>query len=650
MIETLGHYKILDRMAPGGLGDVYRARDTSLGRTVAITVVAAEIATDPDRREELLQDARAAAALSHPNVAALYEIGDDQRELFLVCEFVPGETLETAIAGRPLNTRRAIDLAVQIADGLAAAHAHGLVDGRIAPDTIIVTPKGHAKILDVGLGTWTRRGDAAAFKSPEQARGDRIDEKADLFSLGAVLFAMLTGRPPFEGLKPPAGTAAPTAPATSPVPSAANAAVPHELDRVVGKALANTFDRYESAATMAADLRTVAAMLDARSATAEPPRVVRAAAARRRRSVVGPVALILVAAVLASAGWWERPALGRAWRRAFGAAPKPVVAVLPLALSGADASRTFYADGLADDLITRLGQMPGVKVIGRSGLRGYRGRSPSVVARALGAAVMLTGSVHPTASDVTLNLALADPVEGDVLWSGEYTRPAGDIFALQEQAAEDIAQALDLRLQPSAATARLASRQVDRSAYELYLHGRQAMADSDAAHAATYYQEALATDAALPEAFAGLARALHSMPARSTADETARRERIKAAAERAYQLDPDLASANVAMAFASPTLPVTLQYLRRAIDLDPSNGDTYRDVADVIRAADPEMSDAFMARARALDPRPSSGTTTAGAAGVAGRPPAAGRRGSAVPASDRDVVRRGLAGLLESHQ
>lgn len=649
MIETLGHYKILDRMTPGGLGDVYRARDTSLGRTVAITVVAAGIAADPARRDELLQDARAAAALSHPNIAALYEIGDDQGELFLVAEFVPGETLEAAIAGRPLNTRRAIDLAVQIADALAAAHAQGLVDGRIAPDTIIVTPKGHAKILDVGIGAWTRRGGAAAYVSPEQARGERIDQKADLFSLGAVLFAMLTGQPPFDGPKPAAGAAAPTVSAASPVPSATNAAVPHELDRVVEKALAAPSDRYESAATMAAELRAVAATLDARSATAEPPR---AGASPRRRSVVGPVALVLLAAALASAGWWERPALGRAWRRAFGAAPKPVVAVLPLALSGADASRTFFADGLADDLTTRLGQTPGVKVIGRSGLRGSRGRSPSDVARALGAAVMLTGSVHPTASDVTLSLALTDPVEGDVLWSGEYTRPVRDIFALQEQAAEDIAQALDLRLQPSAATARLASRQIDRSAYELYLHGRQAMADGDAARAATYYQDAVATDAALPEAFAGLARALHFAPARGSADEAARRERIKAAAERAYQLDPDLASANVAMAFASQALPLTLQYLRHAIDLDPSNGDTYRDVADVIRIADPAMSDAFMARARALDPRPSSGATTAGAAGVAGRPApaAAGKQASATVARDRDVVRRALAGLLESHQ
>src|SRR5665213_2261562 len=158
MFDTLGHYKILDRLGAGGLGDVYRARDTRLGRTVAIKVVAPAIAGDRDRRERLLGDARATMALSQPNIAALYEIGEDQGELFLVFEFVPGETLKIAIAGRPLNSRRAVDLAVQIADALADAHAAGIVDGDLSPDTIIVTPKGNAKILDVGLGAWTKGG------------------------------------------------------------------------------------------------------------------------------------------------------------------------------------------------------------------------------------------------------------------------------------------------------------------------------------------------------------------------------------------------------------------------------------------------------------------------------------------------------------
>src|SRR5471030_3291065 len=219
MLETLGHYKILDRIGAGGMGEVYRARDTRLGRTVAVKVMSAALAADPARRERFLQEARATAALSHPNIAALYEIGEDQGELFLVFEFIPGDTLKTTIAGRPLNPRRAIDLAVQLADALADAHAEGIVHRDIKSDNIIVTPKGNAKILDFGLATWTAGGaerdhaaqatmmntaegttlGTVAYMSPEQALGERVDHRTDIFSLGIVMFEMLTGKLPFSG-------------------------------------------------------------------------------------------------------------------------------------------------------------------------------------------------------------------------------------------------------------------------------------------------------------------------------------------------------------------------------------------------------------------------------------------------------------------
>src|SRR5882672_4196471 len=192
MFETLGHYKILDRIGAGGMGEVYRARDTRLGRTVAIKVLAPDVAHDPARRDRFLREARAAAALSHPNIAALYEIGDDQGQLFLVFEFVPGDTLNTVIGGRALNPRRAIDFAVQIADALAEAHADGIVHRDINPANVIITPKDKAKVLDFGLATWTAggaerehaahdaavsgagagaTGESVAYMSPEQALG-----------------------------------------------------------------------------------------------------------------------------------------------------------------------------------------------------------------------------------------------------------------------------------------------------------------------------------------------------------------------------------------------------------------------------------------------------------------------------------------------
>ena len=341
MLETLGQYKILDRIGAGGMGEVYRARDTRLGRTVAIKVLAADVAADSDRRDQFLLDARAAAALSHPNIVALYEIGDDQGRLFLAFEFVPGETLKTVTAGRALNPRRAVDLGIQIADALADAHATGIVHRDIKPDNIIVTPKGNAKILDFGLATWTGGGaerKAAAtvtatdvgtvrgtvpYLSPEQALGEEVDERTDIFSLGIVLFEMLTGKLPFNGNTSTALTLQ-ISQVPAPAPSSLNPALPRELDAIVAKALAKSVgQRYEAAATLAADLRAIAAILNVRSATSEPASVVPFHAPKRpyRRWIV----LLLLLAALAAATWWQRGSIERVWRRSMGPAVRPAV-------------------------------------------------------------------------------------------------------------------------------------------------------------------------------------------------------------------------------------------------------------------------------------------------------------------------------------
>src|SRR5256885_9022433 len=274
MLESLAHYKILDRIGAGGVGEVSRARDARLGRRVAIKVLAAAVANDPDRRERFLREARASAALSHPNIAALYERGEDRGHVFLALEYVPGEPLNTVIGGRPMNSRRAINLAVQIADALADAHAEGIVHRDIKPANIIVTPKGNAKILDFGLATWTAGGaerehaaDAAtmmatgtgtaigtiAYMSPEQALGEAVDQRTDIFSLGIVMFEMLTGKPPFSGATATA-LSLQIVQAPAPAPSSINKSLPKEFDGIVLKALAKSVNqRYESAAVMAAE-------------------------------------------------------------------------------------------------------------------------------------------------------------------------------------------------------------------------------------------------------------------------------------------------------------------------------------------------------------------------------------------------------------
>ena len=333
MIETLGHYRVLERIGAGSLGEVYRARDTRLGRTVAIKVIPPELEDDAASRERFLADARAAMTVSHPNIAELYEVGDD-RGLFLVYEFTPGETLNKVIAGHPMNPRRALDLAVQIADALADAHAAGIVHGDLRPANIVETPRGAAKILDMGLSAWTRGGAArrraaqsrlaagsgepevAPYLSPEQAVGEPVDSRTDIFSFGVVLFEMFTGRPPFAGATP-ADTALQIAQAPAPLASGVNRSLPRELDHVIARALAKGLDqRWQAAATLAAELRGVSAILEQRMVAEETARPLRPA--RRSRSAWW-IALLVLAA-LAALAWGARDVVSRIISASLGSA------------------------------------------------------------------------------------------------------------------------------------------------------------------------------------------------------------------------------------------------------------------------------------------------------------------------------------------
>jgi len=315
MLETLGHYKILDRLGTGGIGEVYRARDTRLGRTVAIKVLRPDIAGDPEQRERFLQDARAAARLSHPNIAALDEVVADHGQPYLVFEFVSGDSLKVVVGGRPLNARRAVDYAIQIADALADIHAQGMVHQDLKPDNIIITSKGAAKLLDVGLSTWTAGGAArrqaaraadkldaaaagtAAYMSPEQALGGPVDHRTDLFSLGVVLVEMLTGKPPFA-IETPAEIPLQIMQSTVPGPSAADRSIPRELDDVVARMLSKSLEaRAGSAAAIAAELRSVAAILGVRSETAEIRDSMPRGPSQRTSALGWMVAMLILAAI-----------------------------------------------------------------------------------------------------------------------------------------------------------------------------------------------------------------------------------------------------------------------------------------------------------------------------------------------------------------
>jgi serine/threonine-protein kinase len=288
MQGTVAHYNLLDLIGEGRLGPVYRARDTKVGRTVALKLVPAAALSDPAVRERFFEDARTAAKLSHPNVTTLFDVAEHEGGAYLAYEFVQGATLRQEMTGRSVGPRRALDTAIQVADALADGNAAGIVHGDVRPDNIMVTHKGSAKLLEFGMSAWSAAGkcrrqavaaperlepDAmsiVSYMSPEQALGGSVDFRTDVFSLAIVVYEMLTGRHPFAG-PGVAATVVNIIQATPPPASSVNRDVPKDLDGILARALAKDIEgRQQSAASFSAELRSVAAVLDVRSGDSEP--------------------------------------------------------------------------------------------------------------------------------------------------------------------------------------------------------------------------------------------------------------------------------------------------------------------------------------------------------------------------------------------
>ena len=315
---SVAHYNLLERMGHGALGELYRARDTKVGRTVALRLIPFSALGDEAERAVLRQSLKEAAALSHPNIATLFDFGDTGDRIFVSHEFVSGITLRQEMAGRPVNSRRALELAVQLADALAEAHSRDIFHGDLRPETLMVTGKGSAKILEFGLSRWTAGGRAravvakspdaigadmpgvAAYLSPEQALGNVIDARSDLFSVGSIVYEMLIGRPPFAAVTPSAAVMNVIRMAPMRL-STLNPTLPVELDAIINRALAKGLDdRYQSAASLAAELRSVEAVLDVRSGETSLSDLIPLDEEPSNGKWIGLVVAIAIAAVV----WW----------------------------------------------------------------------------------------------------------------------------------------------------------------------------------------------------------------------------------------------------------------------------------------------------------------------------------------------------------
>jgi len=322
MATTIAHYNLLERIGGGPLGELYRARDTKVGRTVALRVVSDAIAADPPRFARLMADARSASGVSHPNVATLFDVGDDPQRPYLAHEFASGHQLNEEMDGA-MNTRRALDLILQIADGLADAHASGVSHGDLRPQSVIVTGKGSAKILECGFAAWTEGGairaqaahdpdrlpehanSVVAYLSPEQAIGAASDLRSDVFMLGTLAYEMLTGRNPFLA-RSPAETVVNVIHKRIPLASESNASVPTEIDGILARALSrNIEDRHQNIVSFAAALRTISTMLDVREGDAGASSdVLPLDEAPDRQGTTVLFAALGVAAIAAVVVWW----------------------------------------------------------------------------------------------------------------------------------------------------------------------------------------------------------------------------------------------------------------------------------------------------------------------------------------------------------
>ncbi len=585
--QTISHYHILRKLGSGGMGVVYEAEDTKLGRHVALKFLPEELAQDAQALERFQREARAASALNHPNICTLYEIDEAAGQHFIAMELLDGQTLQQRIAGKPLDSETLFELAMQIASALEAAHGKGIMHRDIKPANIFVTTLGQAKVLDFGLAKLAPAGPEAsndptmsgernlttpgqalgtvAYMSPEQVAGKELDARTDLFSFGAVLYEMATGRQAFSGSttgiifnsileKNPA------------VVSRMNPDLPAKLEEIIGKALEKDREvRYQHAGDVRADLKRL--RRDTSSGTTAAN--VDAPVAWRRKSVGLTVALVLVlvAGVVAARYWWVNR--GQAVSS---------VAVLPFTQSGSDRSTEFLQEGISEGITDALSQMPNLKVMASSSVFRYKGKDgdPQQAGKDLKVDAVLTGRMARSGDTLAVSAELVNVADGSQIWGERYNEKMADISALQQEIVSDISSKLQMKLSGKEKE-RLTRRPTENAeAYRFYLQGRQEMdkfTDSGWKKGAEYFQQAVDQDPNYAAAYAGLAEAYVLLGYAVDVPTKEAYEKARMAAERSIALDYTLAEGHEAFArylWATLDFAGADREFRRAIELNPN--------------------------------------------------------------------------------
>jgi len=588
--QTFGHYRILEKIGAGGMGEVYRARDDFLRRDIAIKTLHPGLLGDAATKEKLLREARSSSALSDPHICTIYEVGESGGRAFIAMELVEGRPLKSLIPAEGLSSKLVVRYGGQIATALAHAHDHGIVHRDVKTSNVVITPSGLVKVLDFGLALQPREIDpedvtrsrdfpapldslagTLPYMAPEVLRGCEADARTDIWALGVVLYEMVAGKRPFQGDTSPELVSAILREPPAPLPAACSGALGHIIERCLEK---ETGHRYQRASEVCAALEAVQS-----ENTSVPLTIGRNVSSKARIAwLAGSVAAVCLAGLLAL-----NP--GGLRSRIFGRPSSQIqlLAVLPLENLSRDPDQEYFADGMTDALITELAKAGPFRVISRTSVMPYKNTKKTLprIAQELGVDAIVEGTVFESGNRVRITAQLIDARTDKHVWAENYERNLSDILSLQDELANAIATAINRRVTPPDSS-QAPRPQLNPEAYRLYLKGMYSYdrhTEEGFQKAITFLQQAIDKDPSFASSYAALADCYLALGGFSLAPTSDVLPKARAAASRAIEADASLSDAHGALAsvhMAEWNFTESEKEFRRALELNPNDAGAHQ--------------------------------------------------------------------------